>query len=249
MSNRILEAEGSTLGEARDSLRSQLDNEVLLEEQILQYPLIPDICMYADSAEEALRLAESLIEAEAVVKRKEVTEPTRWAIEIEAEDESAARKTAADAHGVSTPSHRIVSVTIERPGRRGLFGIGMKPTLFALTVAKQSRACIKLTRKARIRWTVGSAPTCARCEKRLMKNLEFENRCAEAGLVLVNGNLYGYSGEERKIQLYEELQGQKGFVCKSCGEMYCQTCLFNDAPMHPTGGKACFDCGGRFEAH
>jgi len=40
-----------------------------------------------------------------------------------------------------------------------------------------------------------------------------------------------------------------GFRCKSCGEIYCLTCLKNYAPTHSgTGGKACFKCGGSLES-
>jgi hypothetical protein len=43
-------------------------------------------------------------------------------------------------------------------------------------------------------------------------------------------------------------ENQRGFRCKACGSLYCMDCLFNHAPTHPNGGKACFDCGGALEA-
>lgn len=48
------------------------------------------------------------------------------------------------------------------------------------------------------------------------------------------------------VSLLIDLENQRGFQCKVCGYIYCMDCLFNYAPVHPNGGKACFKCDGSF---
>ncbi len=47
-------------------------------------------------------------------------------------------------------------------------------------------------------------------------------------------------------EIFEALENQRGFRCRNCGRVYCLDCLFNHAPAHPNGGKACPVCGGVF---
>jgi hypothetical protein len=108
---------------------------------------------------------------------------------------------------------------------------------------------------------------CQRCGKKLLKTEEFFAKCEEAGLVVdrstgeAKARMGGFSmvgsmidasarldGQRRtQQQLMESLENQRGFRCKGGGHVYCMDCLFNHAPAHPSGGKACPKCGNIFE--
>lgn len=108
---------------------------------------------------------------------------------------------------------------------------------------------------------------CQRCGKKALPTDEFHAKCEEAGLVVdpitgeVKARLGGFSmmgnmldasaaidGQRKSQQeMLEEIENQRGFRCTGCGQVYCMDCLFNHAPSHPDGGKACRKCGSTFE--
>jgi hypothetical protein len=45
---------------------------------------------------------------------------------------------------------------------------------------------------------------------------------------------------------HDSVEEQKGYQCSGCRRTFCTDCLFNHAPSHAQGGKACPSCGGRF---
>ena len=45
---------------------------------------------------------------------------------------------------------------------------------------------------------------------------------------------------------FDELDSQRGYRCKGKGHIYCSDCLFEHAPAHRSGGKACPKCGATF---
>jgi aerobic-type carbon monoxide dehydrogenase small subunit (CoxS/CutS family) len=108
---------------------------------------------------------------------------------------------------------------------------------------------------------------CLRCGKKALRSEEFFAKCEEAGLAVdrdtgeVKARLGGFStfgtmmdasamiaGQRRSQQeIVEALENQRGFRCTGCGAVYCMKCLFNHAPAHPGGGKACPKCESTFE--
>jgi DNA-directed RNA polymerase subunit RPC12/RpoP len=107
---------------------------------------------------------------------------------------------------------------------------------------------------------------CQRCGKPALRSAEFFAKCEEAGLVVdratgeVKARLGGFSmfgtpmdassqiAGQRKTQqeIVESIENQRGFRCTGCGRVYCMECLFNHAPPHAGGGKACPKCGAVF---
>jgi hypothetical protein len=86
-------------------------------------------------------------------------------------------------------------------------------------------------------------PSCKHCGKLALSQSEFEKNCRAKGLRLdFSGNLHGGS-----TYLYRQLEDSKGFLCRSCGNVYCMVCLLSVAPMGTHGGKACPACGGQFQ--
>jgi hypothetical protein len=108
---------------------------------------------------------------------------------------------------------------------------------------------------------------CERCGQEALGTEEFYARCEQAGLVVdrhtgeVKARLGGFTmmgsmlDASAKIdgqrttqrEILEDIENRRGFRCTSCGRLYCMECLFNHAPSHPDGGKACPKCGGTFE--
>lgn len=94
---------------------------------------------------------------------------------------------------------------------------------------------------------------CKRCGKAILSRGKFLKELNKHGLTLnpqtnsitVSGSFSGYSEVSNLQILAKELEESSAFKCNSCGTIYCLTCLFNEAPRHPTsGGKACFSCLG-----
>jgi len=114
--------------------------------------------------------------------------------------------------------------------------------------------------------------TCARCSRSVVTAAENRWRKEQIALkyglaINEDGDVYrpmtarsGGSGADIAVEIarrnVEDAQIQRevnqtpnnlGFRCRSCGAVYCMTCLENYAPPHPgTGGKACPKCGGSF---
>jgi hypothetical protein len=94
--------------------------------------------------------------------------------------------------------------------------------------------------------------TCTRCGKAILsrgKWLKQLNICGltfnhGANCIDVTGLAYGRKLSDLR-KLAQELEQLSALKCNKCGKIYCLTCLFQDAPRHPTsGGKACFSCLG-----
>ena len=112
-----------------------------------------------------------------------------------------------------------------------------------------------------------SPNACQRCGKNTLRTEEFYAQCEQAGLVVdrstgeVKARMGGFTmvgsmldassrleGQQKtQQQVHETLENQKGFRCRDCGRVFCMNCLFNYAPAHPHGGKACPKCGATFE--
>lgn len=113
----------------------------------------------------------------------------------------------------------------------------------------------------------GSGTSCQRCGKVTLRTEEFLSKAEQAGLVVdrstgeVKARMGGFSmvgsmleataklDSQRRTQqqVLEKLENQRGFRCRGCGRVFCMDCLFNHAPAHPNGGKACPNCGNTFE--
>lgn len=108
---------------------------------------------------------------------------------------------------------------------------------------------------------------CQRCRKKALRTEEFLEACAKAGLHVdsstgeVQARLGGFSmfgtpldasarideQRQRQHRKLKEVEDQRGFRCTRCSRVYCMRCLFHHARAHPSGGKACPQCGGAFE--
>jgi hypothetical protein len=111
------------------------------------------------------------------------------------------------------------------------------------------------------------AGRCQRCSGPALRSEAFFAKCEEAGMVVdratgeVKARLGGFSmfgsmmdassrieGQRRgQRDVLESIENQRGFRCTGCARVYCMQCLFNHAPPHPGGGKACPKCGAVFE--
>ena len=95
-----------------------------------------------------------------------------------------------------------------------------------------------------------SGTKCQRCGTQTLGTNVFTKRVEQEGWT-VHGLTSkpqpprGFVGSPSKMV---KLENQRRFRCKQCGRVYCMDCLFNYAPPHPNGGKACFKCKGSFVA-
>ena len=97
-----------------------------------------------------------------------------------------------------------------------------------------------------------STKTCQRCGNEILTDAEFRRECEAEGAVvhpLTGKPVPKEAAGLRSLNLSRliELENQRGFRCRSCGRVYCMDCLYNYAPAHRNGGKACPKCGGGFE--
>ena len=106
--------------------------------------------------------------------------------------------------------------------------------------------------------------TCKRCGSQIFSTKQFFDKCEEEGLKVdrnsgqVSGKVGGFAAPgyqafdyldtqyQSQKNVYQMLENQRGFKCSSCGAKYCLDCLFQYASTHSEGGKACPNCGGRF---
>jgi len=91
---------------------------------------------------------------------------------------------------------------------------------------------------------------CKRCNKVTLSTAEYVKRVKQEGwtvhpLTQKPQPPPGFTGSASKLV---KLENRRGFRCKGCKRVYCMDCLFNHAPAHPNGGKACFKCGSSLEA-
>ena len=243
---RSVEIEAASLHEAREMLRRELsENVAVLKEEILRRGGEVIVDASADSVEDAYKKAEGELPAGVtIVKREIVASPRREVRPIVAPDEATARTVINMRSGES-----IESVTLKTKGKKGFFGYGRMMPGYSVAVRCGAKARITYTQPAKIRALLGAPVCCDRCAKRVLREVEYLEECSKAGLVLVNGNLYGNDNSGGKVEIYEQLQNQKGFQCSSCSTVYCLACLFNFAPSHPNGGKACFKCKNRLRQY
>jgi hypothetical protein len=88
---------------------------------------------------------------------------------------------------------------------------------------------------------------CRCCRTPTSTEREFLRACASAGMLLINGRLYGALTDGDTPVRYRELDASRGFQCPTCHLIYCQACLRRFAPAHASGGSACPVCGTKFE--
>lgn len=245
MDEQFIEVEAASLEEARRQLNSQIpENLTVLKEQILSFGNLQTVEVIGDTIEEAFNEAKGKIPAGATIEtQKTITAPERKIFQLKGLDENSALKT------ISIPPHlnKIESLTLNKQGRKGFLGFGKTPNIYDLTVNKKAKVSISFRENFKIRAKIGIPPCCQRCEKEVLRHSQFRHECGKAGLLLIDGNLYGDSNDRAKVEIYRDLENRKGFRCASCSNIYCMSCLFDFAPASSNGGKACFECRGSFE--
>ncbi len=91
---------------------------------------------------------------------------------------------------------------------------------------------------------------CRRCGSETLGTFEYTQRCKEEGAIvdgLTGKPKPAQTGRPINISRLTDLENQRGFQCIGSNHIYCMDCLYNHAPIHPNGGKACFKCGSSFE--
>jgi hypothetical protein len=106
---------------------------------------------------------------------------------------------------------------------------------------------------------------CEQCHRQAYSTTEFERQCEQAGFIkdgptgqfkMRVGELAGLGDQvdralSRQVSgqqgTFDRLEGQRGYQCVACGNVYCMDCLYAVAPPHPRGGKACPACGATFQ--
>lgn len=86
---------------------------------------------------------------------------------------------------------------------------------------------------------------CQHCGRDVISHDRLEEECAKHGILLINGNMMG--GDLSKSPIAQHLEDSKGFRCLGCRTIYCMSCLYNHAPSHQNGGKACPTCNDKFD--
>ena len=96
----------------------------------------------------------------------------------------------------------------------------------------------------------GNLNKCKRCGQETLGTAEYVKEVEQEGWTV-----HGFTQKPQpppgfvgKISKFVDLENQRRFRCTKCARVYCMECLFNHAPAHPNGGKACFKCGSAFEA-
>lgn len=87
-------------------------------------------------------------------------------------------------------------------------------------------------------------PRCQRCGGEVFSESGLVAAARALGMDVVDDSIVVPRTEARRG---EELEGQKGFQCCSCGRVYCMGCILKAAPAHRNGGKACFECRSNYK--
>ncbi len=107
-----------------------------------------------------------------------------------------------------------------------------------------------LRRSSKRKAEEAGANKCERCNKETLSTKDYVKKVKQEGwtvhpLTQKPQPPPGFAGGVSKLV---KLENRRGFRCKGCKRVYCMDCLFNHAPAHPNGGKACFKCGSSLEA-
>jgi hypothetical protein len=89
-------------------------------------------------------------------------------------------------------------------------------------------------------------PLCRCCRTPTLTHREFLRACADSGLVLINGQLFGSLTDATTAPKFREIEAKLRFKCEFCQLTYCLSCLKKFAPTHTGGGSACPACGKQF---
>lgn len=247
MNEKIIEVEANSLTEARQQLLSHVtDDLVIIQEDIVSRGNLQTVEAIADTLEKAFAEAKSKVPAGAtIVKRETIVAPERKVNQVEGKNEQDAL--ASIQYFLDPKRRTIESFSLKCAGRKGFLGVGKTPNTYELTTLEKAKVKISFREKAKIKARMGSPVRCQRCGEKVLRESHFRDECGRAGLLLIDGNLYGGSGDRDKVEIYRKLENRKGFRCSLCSNIYCSACLFEFAPSHVNGGKACFSCRGRFE--
>jgi HEAT repeat protein len=135
MSEAVIEAEGDSLEEARQRLRSKLsEGYAILSENIMVSDTPQSVKDSAYSVQAAQEAAQQKVPTDAIViEVKELTAPQHETILIEAMNETLARNLASK---MLSEGKVVVKANLVAAGRQGFLGIGRKPNQYEVDVLR-----------------------------------------------------------------------------------------------------------------
>src|SRR5512133_845300 len=133
------EAQADTLEGARNKLqRELLPGHLVLKSIVLEDGLPKTVEAEAESLKAALQKAKAELPSDSkIIKENVIRDSAQETLEVVAFDEDEARKKA-DVR----PPRRIQSVSIKEPGRKGLLGMGKRPSTFTVVVFQPAKVAI-----------------------------------------------------------------------------------------------------------
>ena len=157
MAKQTFTVEATSLNEARKKAKSRVPEGLdIISEEILSDGKTRGVKGVADTIEGAFEKAQSDLPSDAeVIEKKQQIAPIRKVVTVEAFDEkNASEQVKRDI----AKTARIESITLKKPGKRGLLGIGKKPNCYEVQVFEQAMVEIKYKKKAKIRVKLSESP-------------------------------------------------------------------------------------------
>jgi len=157
MAKQTITVQATSLDEARKKAKSRVPKGLdIISEEILSDGKARSIRGVADTIEGAFEKAQSKLPSDAeVIEKQQQVIPLQKVIAVEAFDEESARE---QVKRDIAKTARIEGVTLKKPGKRGLLGIGKKPDCYEVQVFEQAVVEIKYKKKAKIRVKLSESP-------------------------------------------------------------------------------------------
>lgn len=157
MAETTIEVAADSLPEARKKAKSQVpEGHIIISQKVLADGKTKSVTGVADTTEAAFEKARSELPSDVeVIEKQQVITPEQKVITVEASDEESAMAQAK--HDIAKTA-RIEGITLQKPAKKGLFGIGRKPNCYGIQVFEQAVVEIKYKSQAKIRVTLEETP-------------------------------------------------------------------------------------------
>jgi hypothetical protein len=167
---RVIIIEGESLEAVRARLRGHEDSEhVIVDEEVLSG--LPEACEApGPTIEAALATARPKDPDVSIDKEEIITHPAREVLKIEAFDAEEARRSASP-----QPPMFIESITIDRRGSSGFFGLGRRPHVFAVALTCSARVRVCYHRPCKIQVTLATKDDKARIDSDAIPSESHQN--------------------------------------------------------------------------
>lgn len=157
MERETFEVEAPTLEQARAQARAKVPaGRYVVEEEVIRPGGAETVRGIADSVERAAAQAQAKVPPGArVVGTRTIQEPGEQEVTVAAESEQAARR---DVQSKLEEGCEVVRVELDKPGSRGLLGLGRRPNEYRVVVRRSAIVELEYTSDAKIRVVVGDRP-------------------------------------------------------------------------------------------